>query len=61
MFADADATARREVGFFFPEFNFEDWYREQHKYFQNDLVEFDPEKLQHFAVCDDPSPKALFS
>ena len=50
MFSDADATARKEVGFFFPEFDFEEWYRRQHPLFINDLVEFDPEKMQHIAI-----------
>ncbi|KAK3791613.1 hypothetical protein RRG08_002966 [Elysia crispata] len=48
--SDADATARKEVGFFFPEFDFEEWYRRQHPLFINDLVEFDPEKMQHIAI-----------
>ncbi|GFR75425.1 nucleoside diphosphate kinase [Elysia marginata] len=50
--SDADATAKKEVGFFFPEFDIDKWYKEQHKFFQNDLVEFDPDKLQHFAISD---------
>lgn len=50
--SDADETAKREVAFFFPEFDFEKWYREQHKFFQRDLVEFDPEKLQHLPMFD---------
>ncbi|GFO40743.1 nucleoside diphosphate kinase [Plakobranchus ocellatus] len=50
--SDSDATAKREVGFFFPEFDFEKWYKEEHQLFQRDLVEFDPHLLQHIAMPD---------
>ncbi|CAL1544266.1 unnamed protein product [Lymnaea stagnalis] len=48
--SDSDETAKREIKFFFPDFDIEKWYEEECIYFQKDLVEFDASLFQHIAV-----------
>ncbi|XP_059156656.1 nucleoside diphosphate kinase 6-like isoform X2 [Physella acuta] len=50
--SDSNETARREINFFFPEFNIDQWFEQQHDYFYKDLVEFDASVCQHISIPD---------
>lgn len=45
--SDSDETARKEIKFFFPEFNIDDWYRENEIHFLTKKVYFDEEHDVH--------------
>lgn len=46
-FLDSPDTARREISFFFPDFNQDDFYKYQEIAFRNGEVIFDPERCVH--------------
>ena len=39
--SDSEETARKEIIFFFPEFNIEQWYKQEARYFEDGEVYFD--------------------
>ncbi|XP_054718792.1 nucleoside diphosphate kinase 6-like [Uloborus diversus] len=45
--SDSPDTARREISFFFPNFNMEEFYKYQEPYFRNNEVMFDPKHCVH--------------
>ncbi|XP_076440400.1 nucleoside diphosphate kinase 6-like [Babylonia areolata] len=45
--SDSEATAKREIEFFFPEFDIDKWHKEMEEVFQSGLVEFDEECCLH--------------
>ncbi|XP_060073253.1 nucleoside diphosphate kinase 6-like [Ylistrum balloti] len=55
--SDSEESARKEMQFFFPEFNVDQWYKEKEPYFQNGNVSFYEEKGIH--VEDIPSAHIL--
>ncbi|XP_005110021.1 nucleoside diphosphate kinase 6 [Aplysia californica] len=56
--SDSPETAKREIEFFFPEFNVDSWYREEHHLFQQDLVRFDPDTFRHQVQSEVPAEKS---
>lgn len=45
--SDSEATAKREIEFFFPEFNIDCWQRDLDEMFRSGQVEFDEEACVH--------------
>ena len=45
--SDSDASARREINFFFPEFDIDDWYSQYEGVFNRGDVVFDPKHEMH--------------
>lgn len=45
--SDSPDSARREIAFFFPDFNIDDWYKHCEEAFRNNEVRFDPERWVH--------------
>ena len=45
--SDSDESARREIGFFFPEFNIDDWYKQSEMSFSRGDVIYDPKHETH--------------
>lgn len=45
--SDSPDTARREISFFFPDFNMDDFYKYHEVSFRNNEVVFDPERWVH--------------
>ncbi|KRT80610.1 hypothetical protein AMK59_5490, partial [Oryctes borbonicus] len=45
--SDSDESARREIGIFFPEFNYENWYNDEEQYFRTSDVEFSNDLFIH--------------
>ena len=45
--ADSEATAKREIEFFFPEFNMEKWFQEMGNVFSAGQVEFNSDTCEH--------------
>ena len=45
--SDSDESARREIGFFFPEFNIDDWYKQSEMSFSRCDVIYDPKHEIH--------------
>ncbi|XP_052767916.1 nucleoside diphosphate kinase 6-like [Mya arenaria] len=50
--SDADETAKREIHFFFPEFDIEDWYSECEQRFLSEKVYFDEEHDIHRYISE---------
>lgn len=50
--SDSDESARREIGFFFPEFNIDDWYKQSEMYFGRGEVIYDPKHEIHVIKVD---------
>ena len=50
--SDSDETARREIGFFFPEFNIDDWYKHDEIQFAKGDVVYDPKHEIHVIKVD---------
>ena len=48
--ADSEATAKREIEFFFPEFNMEKWFQEMGNVFSAGQVEFNSDTCEHVPV-----------
>ena len=48
--SDSEENARREIGFFFPEFNIEEWYRTEEPLFREGNVKFCEEKDKHVII-----------
>nr|KAG5711756.1 hypothetical protein BaRGS_023520 [Batillaria attramentaria] len=47
---DSEETAKREIQFFFPEFDVSKWYQETEPLFRSGQVRFDEEKVEHVPV-----------
>ena len=47
IISDSDTSAKREIAYFFPNFNPELWFREEEEYFRNNQIGFDEEKCEH--------------
>lgn len=45
--SDSDESAKREIGFFFPEFNIDDWYKQCEMSFSRGDVTYDPKHEIH--------------
>ena len=45
--SDSEASARKEIQFFFPDFEIKDWYINQEEYFQKGLVTFERTRQIH--------------
>jgi len=45
--SDSDETARKEINFFFPEFNVDDWFKENEANFLTKNIYFDEEHDIH--------------
>ncbi|XP_068227192.1 nucleoside diphosphate kinase 6-like isoform X2 [Palaemon carinicauda] len=45
--SDAPETAAKEIGFFFPEFNIENWYKTEEPKFREGLVKLDEDNFIH--------------
>jgi hypothetical protein len=41
------ATVKAEIGFFFPDFNIEQWFKNEESFFRNNQVNFDNKLMQH--------------
>lgn len=50
--SDSELNARKEIQFFFPEFNVDDWHSECEQHFFNGVVTFDKEHEVHKYVLD---------
>ncbi|KAK7503931.1 hypothetical protein BaRGS_00004663 [Batillaria attramentaria] len=48
--SDSEETAKREIQFFFPEFDVSKWYQETEPLFRSGQVRFDEEKVEHVPV-----------
>merc|ERR1711893_432955 len=46
--SDSDETARREIGFFFPKFDVDEFYRDDEGKFREGQLQLDEEKFVHF-------------
>lgn len=45
--ADSPETAKREIGIFFPEFNYDEWFVKEEPKFHTGCLKFIPEKFVH--------------
>ncbi|KAK7100033.1 nucleoside diphosphate kinase 6-like isoform X2 [Littorina saxatilis] len=48
--SDSEETAKREIEFFFPEFNADRWYKEVEPVFKSGQVEFDETTCEHVPI-----------
>lgn len=48
--ADSEATAQKEIQFFFPEFDIEKWKTDEEPLFQSGKVQFDEKSCEHMPV-----------
>lgn len=44
---DSDASAQREIQFFFPEFSWSSWYRDEESTFREGKIGYDPDNFLH--------------
>lgn len=44
---DSPETAKREIGIFFPEFNYEEWFVNEEPKFRTGCLKFIPDKFRH--------------
>ncbi len=51
--SDSEKTAKREIEFFFPEFDIEDWYENREIYFEKGNVRFHEELCIHVPFVND--------
>ena len=45
--SDSPDSAKREIGVFFPDFDIDEWLKDQEPFFKNGTIKFDPEKCVH--------------
>ncbi|XP_076099220.1 nucleoside diphosphate kinase 6-like [Mytilus galloprovincialis] len=50
--SDSDESARREINFFFPNFNIEEWHRTEEQYFREGKVKFCEDKEIHVIIAE---------
>ncbi|XP_033644998.1 nucleoside diphosphate kinase 6-like [Asterias rubens] len=50
--SDSPETAKIEMEFFFPDFNVDDWYRDQEPSFRSGNVKYCDEKNEHYIIKD---------
>ncbi len=51
--SDSETTAQREIKFFFPEFDIDDWYKNKEIYFNNGNVRYNEESCTHLPILSD--------
>ena len=51
--SDSEVSSKREIGFFFPDFDTDEWYKSQENYFRTGKLAFNTESFEHYAtVCE---------
>ena len=46
---DSDLSARQEIKFFFPEFDYDEWFDKEEAIYRTGPTTFDTKTIQHFA------------
>ncbi|XP_065567777.1 nucleoside diphosphate kinase 6-like [Artemia franciscana] len=46
--SDSEETARKEISFFFKDFHWDQWFREEEPLFRENRINFDPDKFLHY-------------
>ena len=46
--SDSEASAQKEIAFFFPEFDVDKWYEECEPKFRTGAIGFNPDTFEHF-------------
>ncbi|KAK3093527.1 hypothetical protein FSP39_016795 [Pinctada imbricata] len=53
--SDSEETAKREISFFFPEFDVDEWYKKEEVYFRQGSVKYCEENFVHKPSCNETS------